>query len=255
MEENDKTLVDNSNDDAKTNLGNSESSDKNKPILDDNDDVEIDKKTGKKKIIDKRTAMIIGSAILLEGTIYAVEEVDPDAVFIDTSDNEDDETILTDENQDDEEEKPAEGNNTEEELTEEIPIEENNKTEGHIFNVDTAPRVSEGTVNDDMSFEEAFVAARAELGPGGLFAWHGQIYATFYGSEVDENHNPIIDYPTIDDDENNNPIIDLTIDENENNEIDIEIDEPEDVEEYDDVDIDEPLNDDNLDNDFDDFDC
>ena len=38
-------------------------------------------------------------------------------------------------------------------------------------------------VNDDMSFNEAFAAARAEVGPGGVFEWHGSIYSTYYASE------------------------------------------------------------------------
>lgn len=38
-------------------------------------------------------------------------------------------------------------------------------------------------VNDDMSFNEAFAAARAEVGPGGAFEWHGQVYGTYTASE------------------------------------------------------------------------
>lgn len=38
-------------------------------------------------------------------------------------------------------------------------------------------------VNDDMSFSEAFAAARAEVGPGGAFEWHGQVYGTFLADE------------------------------------------------------------------------
>ena len=38
-------------------------------------------------------------------------------------------------------------------------------------------------VEDDMSFGQAFAAARSELGPGGVFTWHGQIYGTYYGNE------------------------------------------------------------------------
>lgn len=43
-------------------------------------------------------------------------------------------------------------------------------------------RVATG-VNDDMSFNQAFAAARAEVGPGGAFEWHGRIYGTYYGDE------------------------------------------------------------------------
>lgn len=39
------------------------------------------------------------------------------------------------------------------------------------------------TVNDDMSFGEAFSAARAEVGPGGCFEWHGNVYGTYTADE------------------------------------------------------------------------
>ena len=38
-------------------------------------------------------------------------------------------------------------------------------------------------VNDEMSFGEAFAAARAEVGPGGVFHWHGGIYNTYTAAE------------------------------------------------------------------------
>lgn len=38
-------------------------------------------------------------------------------------------------------------------------------------------------VSDDMSFSEAFAAARDQVGAGGLFEWHGQTYNTFYEDE------------------------------------------------------------------------
>ena len=39
------------------------------------------------------------------------------------------------------------------------------------------------SVDDSMSFDEAFAAARAETGPGGAFEWHGQIYGTYTADE------------------------------------------------------------------------
>lgn len=39
------------------------------------------------------------------------------------------------------------------------------------------------TVSDDMSFSEAFAAARQEVGPGGVFEWHGDVYGTYYANE------------------------------------------------------------------------
>lgn len=38
-------------------------------------------------------------------------------------------------------------------------------------------------VNDDMSFGEAFAAARREVGAQGAFVWHGQVYTTCYAEE------------------------------------------------------------------------
>lgn len=40
-------------------------------------------------------------------------------------------------------------------------------------------------VNDDMSFTEAFNTARTEVGPGGAFEWHGNIYHTYNKDEWD----------------------------------------------------------------------
>lgn len=39
------------------------------------------------------------------------------------------------------------------------------------------------SVTDDMSFGEAFGAARTEVGPGGCFEWHGNVYATYTADE------------------------------------------------------------------------
>ena len=40
-------------------------------------------------------------------------------------------------------------------------------------------------VSDSMSFSEAFAAARAEVGSGGVFYWHGGVYGTYYANEWD----------------------------------------------------------------------
>ena len=39
------------------------------------------------------------------------------------------------------------------------------------------------SINDDMSFGEAFKAARAQVGPGGVFTWHGNIFNTYTAAE------------------------------------------------------------------------
>lgn len=38
-------------------------------------------------------------------------------------------------------------------------------------------------VDDSMTFNEAFAAAREEVGAGGLFVWHGHTYGTYYENE------------------------------------------------------------------------
>ena len=39
------------------------------------------------------------------------------------------------------------------------------------------------SVNDEMTFSDAFAAARQEVGAGGIFAWHGNIYSTYNANE------------------------------------------------------------------------
>lgn len=38
-------------------------------------------------------------------------------------------------------------------------------------------------INDDMSFDDAFIAARTEVGAGGVFTWHGNVYNTYTKDE------------------------------------------------------------------------
>lgn len=38
-------------------------------------------------------------------------------------------------------------------------------------------------VDDSMSFDEAFANARAQVGAGGVFAWNGKVYNTYYREE------------------------------------------------------------------------
>lgn len=46
---------------------------------------------------------------------------------------------------------------------------------------ETTAQVAE--VNDNMSFSDAFAAARAQVGAGGVFEWHGGVYGTYYANE------------------------------------------------------------------------
>ena len=43
----------------------------------------------------------------------------------------------------------------------------------------------EAVVSDDMSFGEAFAAARAAYGSGAVFEWHGNTYNTYTREEVE----------------------------------------------------------------------
>lgn len=45
-------------------------------------------------------------------------------------------------------------------------------------NIDIAQNIKE-----EMSFEQAYATARQEVGPGGVFSWHGEIYNTFTQEE------------------------------------------------------------------------
>ena len=50
---------------------------------------------------------------------------------------------------------------------------------GGDLSVDTGKLLVAESVNDDMSFMDAFNAAREEVGPGGVFTWHGGVYNTY----------------------------------------------------------------------------
>lgn len=68
---------------------------------------------------------------------------------------------------------------------EEVNVEGNDSeliTHSTITWTDGALPVAE-TVSDEMTFSEAFGAARAELGAGGVFEWRGNVYNTYYASE------------------------------------------------------------------------
>jgi len=49
--------------------------------------------------------------------------------------------------------------------------------------VDEEKLIAESKTLDELSFRDAFNAARAEMGPGGVFRWHGNIYNTYTADE------------------------------------------------------------------------
>lgn len=62
-----------------------------------------------------------------------------------------------------------------------IEVEDADAENSVLVVVDEAPCAK--SVTDDMSFSEAFSKARAEVGPGGVFEWNGNLYGTYYEEE------------------------------------------------------------------------
>lgn len=56
-------------------------------------------------------------------------------------------------------------------------------TEAQQADTATETALSVAQMHNDLSFGEAFAAARAEVGPGGVFIWHGGIYNTYTADE------------------------------------------------------------------------
>lgn len=48
---------------------------------------------------------------------------------------------------------------------------------------EASDKLKETTVDDSMSFKEAFDTARGEIGPGGVFYWRGKIFNTYTSDE------------------------------------------------------------------------
>lgn len=69
---------------------------------------------------------------------------------------------------------------------EEQPVDETdtNNTDGTAHHTG-ANGVQVAEVDQSLSFGQAFAAARAEVGAGGVFEWHGQLYNTYYKEEWD----------------------------------------------------------------------
>lgn len=53
-----------------------------------------------------------------------------------------------------------------------------------IIATDEGIRVAQ--VDDDKTFAEAFADARQQVGPGGVFEWHGKVYSTYQKDEWDQ---------------------------------------------------------------------
>ena len=53
-----------------------------------------------------------------------------------------------------------------------------------IIATDEGIRVAQ--VDDSLSFSQAFAEARQQVGPGGVFEWHGKVYGTYYKTEWEQ---------------------------------------------------------------------
>lgn len=72
-------------------------------------------------------------------------------------------------------------------------VAEDDVVEGSESEVVTAETVdAEPIVNDEMSFGEAFAAARAAYGPGAEFEWQGNTYHTYTKEEVEAQNVELI---------------------------------------------------------------
>lgn len=65
----------------------------------------------------------------------------------------------------------------------EVPVEDENV--GEVSSNDGTSEVKVANVTPGKSFSQAFAEARAEVGPGGVFHWHGGIYNTYTKEEWD----------------------------------------------------------------------
>ena len=69
---------------------------------------------------------------------------------------------------------------------------DNKEDNSSVHTIDNDLKVAD--VNQGMSFGQAFAAARAEVGPGGVFHWHGGVYNTYTEAEwnamtVEQKHD------------------------------------------------------------------
>lgn len=118
--------------------------------------------------------------------------------------------------------------------------------QGHEMEVATS-------VDDSMSFNQAFAAARREVGPGGLFAWHGRTFGTYYGNEwnamtpdekaqywVDVHHTTshINDELLSTSDSSQEPLSDLASNLSSDNTSESKVDENQEIKEVNDIDDD-----------------
>lgn len=60
---------------------------------------------------------------------------------------------------------------------------QNQQSEDNQQVVETTTYAPIAHVSDNLTFAQAFAEARHQVGPGGVFEWHGNVYGTFYANE------------------------------------------------------------------------
>lgn len=60
---------------------------------------------------------------------------------------------------------------------------EGESIEDEGFGLTEEEMMTSNSVKDDMDFDTAFLVARSDVGPGGVFDWQGKTYTTFYEDE------------------------------------------------------------------------
>ncbi len=122
------------------------------------------------------SALILSGIVFSNNTVSANDEIE----FIDIGD-------LTNE--------VADNSFSEDIVTINLDIQDtDNQSISTVFDINTAPVLGAGKIDNSMTFAEAFSTARQELGAGGVFVWNGNLYNTFYAEELDINGNPTIEY-------------------------------------------------------------
>lgn len=148
-----------------------------------------DPRTG--KTISRKKAAILAIGAGAAGSMLNDMAANPSAaeIFIDTDHDGLSDTVVSDTN--------ADGIY---EVSEETATVGTNGPQPDLpaWSPNTAPIAPAGTVNDEMSFGEAFSAARQELGAGGVFAWHGEYYNTFYAEELNDQNQPQVEFEVTD---------------------------------------------------------
>ena len=123
---------------------------------------EMNKEAWKHVTLGGVSGILLGAGLVYAGHAMAQSVMQEDL---------DDEELLDDEEIEEQEE-----------LDSEEDVQQNGQA-GSTSNSNISEEVQVAEVNDNMSFGEAFAAARAQVGPGGVFCWHGGVYGTYYADE------------------------------------------------------------------------